>query len=426
MKLNNLLNGSLLRQEADDTPAEGSGLLAGLADLDTPKEDDASDSGEDFAPTDSGQTDGLPPVDDDGRPVIDIPSASEPDDEPSAEEEDLGLPALSALEEDPPPVDNPTAFDESAFDAETAALLKGLEDKGHPGDVYKDLRAKLKDYESGAVGNADKDSEIAQLSEKVASLEETAAEVEAMKERVVSIASRNSVLLLEESPEYQDKVVTPHEEIKKTVAALAEVREMDPKEIWDVISENDPVKRTAALDSLESRIGGRNAMEVAAMAKDIRVISHIDKTMRENADEIVKAARDRELSESSKEAGVRSEAFKGAAKENFEKLASKIPGFTDGNGQLSAAAKKSLAKSSLVRVNDLTTSDLGYMAFAVESLPQALKHIQSMEKQIQDLKVAAGDKGRDILAGKSAPAAEPEESRPGGTFLAGFNERFGK
>ena len=162
------------------------------------------------------------------------------------------------------------------------------------------------------------------------------------------------------------------------------------------------------------------------MAKDIRVISQIDRAMRENADDIVKAARDRELSESSKEANVKAEAFKGATKENFEKLASKIPGFTDKNGQLSSSAKRSLAKSSLVRVNELTTSDLGYMAFAVESLPQALKHIQSMEKQIQDLKVAAGNTGRDILAGKAAPAAEPEDSRPGGTFLAGFNEKFGK
>ena len=384
-RLRNLLFTGPLKDSADPDLPEG-GLLAGLEALNDGEPDDK------IVPDDSADLDGLQKIEDEPE-IID---KKEP--EVVIDDDDLGLPNIGGAVDDI--VDKAPEFDSDAFDAETDALVKAFEDKGHPGDVYKDLRSKLKEYESGSFDVPEKDARITELEAEVGKLTSVASEVEAMKEKVASVSSRSAKLLLEESADYKEKVEAPYQEIQSTVAALAEARSINPKEIWDALKENDPVKRLTMLDELEKSIGSRYASEVGGMAKDLRVINHINNEMMANAESIVAAAKEREMGASSKDLESRSEAYKGAAQTSFERYASKVPGFTDGTGNMTDAAKSSLTKSRMVDVNSLESGDLGYMAFSVQALPQALRHIKSLESQIQDLKVATGS-ASGIGAGKT-------------------------
>ena len=381
-----------------ETPVvpEGGGLIDGLSAF-MDKNPDAKpmpDPGAPVAPVVPDKVDDAPVVDKDTDKLPDL---------------DLELPGLPGAEVTPAPVAS-EAFDESAFDAATTAMLASLEEKGHPGDVYKDLRAKLKDFEKNGSVDPAQAARIAELEAENTTLSASAAEVQAMKDRVASVTSRSAVLLLEENSDYQSRVSAPYQEITETVDALSEVKGIPSTEIWAVIKENDPVKRMVGLDALEVKLGeggGRYALQVGNMANDIRKISALDAQMRGDAEAIVAAAKEKELGLSSKDQESRAQAYKVASSESFTRHASKIPGFTDATGNMTDAAKTAMAQTQIVDVSKLESGDLGYMAFAVNALPQALRHVKAMEAEIQDLRVAAGG-NRPAISGGKAPSKAPE------------------
>ena len=250
------------------------------------------------------------------------------------------------------------------------------------------------------------------------SLRETADEVEAIKARMKSVTSRNAELLLEESQEYQDSVVRPHQEIGKTIQALAEAKDVTEDEIWAVIKQPNVSKRISMLDELERLVGGRNALLVQNMAEDMRTIAFKDKEMREQADDIVNQSKTADARIRQEETESKISDFKVSAKEAFNLHASKIPGFSDDSGSLTDQGRSAQANAATVDISSLSSGDLAYMAFTTEALPQSLRKIKSLEKENRDLRVAAGDKSADIIPGgskkKSTDDVDSDTGRPMG------------
>jgi len=251
-----------------------------------------------------------------------------------------------------------------------------------------------------------------------------------MQDRVNRVTSRNAELLLEELPEYQEKVAIPHQTLRETVTALAEAREVPETEIWAAIKEPDLVKRNQAIDQLEEKIGARNALAVQQMATNIRVIAQEDQRMRKDAESIVQRSKEREATMSEEEKARRVSAFQSAAKQSFQRYAVKVPGFVDDTGNMTDLAKTAQARGVTVDVNELGSGDLGYMVFTAQALPQALRHIETLERENRDLRVAAGEKAKDIAPGGSKkkvvkdPHINQETGQPR-TFMEGFmSEEF--
>ena len=397
------LNMGPLRKEADDAPEGGGGLIAGLSDF-----IDNEDS--DPAPIEEA-------------PIVE--STKEVSPEAAIVDDDLGLPGLPSSEEPVTIEPDAPSFDEAKFDAETSALIKTIEEKGHAGDVYKDLRLKLKELEQKGAAAPGQESRIAELEKQNLELSESAAQVKALEERVANVTSRSAELLLEENADYQARVSTPYGEITDTVKAMAEAKGIPEVDLWEAIKENDPVKRIGILDELERKIGGRYALEVGNMSKDIRTISALDKEMRSNAEAIVAAAKEKEAGASTQELESKSLAYKASARTSFERYASKIPGFTDSTGNMTDEARVAMGKAQIVNANSLGSDDLGYMAFAVNALPQVLNKLRAMEGENRDLRVASGQK---VGIAGGAPVDKVKEASDSGEpkgFLDSFNaQRF--
>tara|TARA_B100000131_G_scaffold167566_1_gene161946 strand:- start:113 stop:1396 length:1284 start_codon:yes stop_codon:yes gene_type:complete len=366
---------------------EGMGLVAGLEAFieenpDAPIDDSSSEA-------ESLATEEAPPK-------------AESSDESSLEidEDNFGLPTLGKETESaelPDKEEVDTSFDEAAFDQETDQEVKGL-DPGK-GEAWKKLKEELKSYKKGEIQLPELQKKMAALEKENESLRQTADEVEAIKARMQSVTSRNAELLLEESEEYQEQVVRPHNTISSTIAALADAKGVTEDEIWSVIRESDPARRISRLDELEREIGARNALVVQNMATDMRVIAAKDQEMRENADKIVDQARSAQARADEEQMATKSADFKTSTNQAFELHASKIPGFVDESGTLTDIGRSARANTSIVDLSSLSSGDLAYMAFATEALPQSLRQIRSLEKENRDLRVAAGDKSSDILPG---------------------------
>jgi len=352
------------------------------------------------------------------------PAKVEPSD--SEDVDDLGLPVLGKKKdsaEEPADSSDPS-FDEDAFDKETEQEIKSL-DPGK-GEAWKKLKDELKNYKQGEVQLPELQQKLESLEKENLSLRETADEVEAIKARMKSVTSRNAELLLEESQEYQSSVVRPHQEISKTIDALAEAKDVAAEEIWAVIKQPNVAKRIAMLDELEKSIGGRNSLLVQNMAEDMRTIAFKDKEMREQADDIVNQSKTADARIRQEETESRISDFKVSAKEAFNLHASKIPGFSDDSGSLTEEGRSAQAHASTVDISSLSSGDLAYMAFTTEALPHSLRKIKALEKENRDLRVAAGDKSSDIIPGESKRKTTSDDSDSEGNGPMGLLDHMAK
>ena len=415
----------MLRKEADDMGSEsgGVGLLQGLDEFidDNPGTTATAAGGEEAQPAMKSIDDSVPGSEESSEEKEEAPRDA-PDDE--IEDFDPGLPNIG--EEDVVVKDEKTDdFDPAAFDEQTAVLLKAIEDKGHPGDVFKAQREELKAYKEAGSSISQFEEKIAALEAEKAALQEKADEVEAMREKVQGITSRNAELYLEELPEYKSQVVEPHNEITETVAAMAAARGVDESEIWSAIKQKDLVSRNKAIDDLEAKIGSRNALAVQQISGDLRKIAKLDQEMRSNAEEVVAKAKLSDQKASESEVAQNAGIFKASTSESFDRYAKKIPGFTDDTGNLTDAAKSARGRGSSVDFQNLKPNDVGYMVFTAQALPQALKHIKALENENRDLRVAAGAKAKDIAVGSTVKKSAPDDdidTKTGEqkTFLSGF------
>ena len=150
----------------------------------------------------------------------------------SGEDEDFGLPTIRKEPEvsNEEPVTETVEFDESEFDEATNQEIKGLDPS--QGEAWKKLKEELKSYKKGEVQLPEIQKKLEALEQENRNLRDTADEVEAIKERMKSVTSRNAELLLEESSEYYSSVVQPHKQISGTIEALSEAKGIDNPRIW--------------------------------------------------------------------------------------------------------------------------------------------------------------------------------------------------
>ena len=169
---------SPLRDDEAEAGGEGAGLVAGL--------DKFLDDNPDASATEDVET-----------PVVDDSEAPEksPADEGavlSGEDEDFGLPTIRKEPEvsNEEPVTETVEFDESEFDEATNQEIKGLDPS--QGEAWKKLKEELKSYKKGEVQLPEIQKKLEALEQENRNLRDTADEVEAIKERMKSVTSRNA------------------------------------------------------------------------------------------------------------------------------------------------------------------------------------------------------------------------------------------
>ena len=157
---------------------DGVGLAAGLDAFIEENEvvtatasstEEATSAGESGA-TDNKYLDG-PIVEGEGLPSDD-----------GAEEDDFGLPEIGAQVESEEKSPEEPAFDEDAFDAETAKEMVGLDP--NKGAAWKALKEKVKGFEKEGSITPSLQAELDALKTENLTLRETADQIDAMREKV--------------------------------------------------------------------------------------------------------------------------------------------------------------------------------------------------------------------------------------------------
>ena len=310
---------------------------------------------------------------------------------------------------------------EEAFDAETEAIVAKIEEKGHPGDVYRDLRQELKEAKLASASQASAD--LRAENEKLKAESERYA---GMEERLKEIAGKSAQLEMESSAEYVQQVSEPIDQMHADLVAMSEMLNVDVGALTKVVSEDNVAEQDRLLMALENQLEEVEGISVRRQIGRIERMSDQYKEIQFTKNQLLADAENRVAASKAEAEAAKQEAhekrmleFNKATKSTFEKYAPMVPGFVDETGNLNDLAKSAQSKALAADVNNMSDTDVAFLLFAAKALPQLAKDLKLTRSENRDLKVATGGAKtvakKAVAAGDTAPE-HPAESTKKGLF----------
>lgn len=335
--------------------------------------------------------------------------------EESSEEEEF--PSIGqSEEEDESGEEKRDSFDEDAFDKQTETILKALEEKGHPGDVYKQLRTELKESKQELSSRSPSpDPEAETLRAQIEELSKFKEEAEGLRQRNEELLKVNDEVAVRNSEEYVNSVRKPIEEMDAIVTAMAEQAGIDPSILGAIITETDVVKQDKMIEDVEMKLGRRSAGRLERLADDFKQIQTKERDMLSNASKTIESSRAQREEAQRAQLRERAEQYKSSVKTVFGKYAERVPGFTDSSGNLTDLAKSIESKTATIDPSTLDPSDLSFMAFSANALPELRKAYVALQKEVSLLK---GNKPANAIGDGATPKAKAKDDGPDRMGLA--------
>lgn len=329
-----------------------------------------------------------------------VPPENKPEDKPDEE------PELPRIGKTAPVVEK--GFDEAAFDAETEGEVKGMApDQANRWKILKGKVKEAKKEAEEAKAKATTPTIPKEVEAEITTLKAKAAEADALRQRNEELLRANDQVAARETPEFIAAVTKPIDEMTQIIKAIAESNSIDPRLLAAVIEEEDIGKQDQMLDDLQGKLGARLTGRMERLADDYKIIRAKENAILSEASKNVELSRLNRHQEEARQKEQNREFFRTATTEAFTTHASRIPGFVDSSGQLTDLAKAVMNETSAIDPSTLAPSDLAYMAFAANSLPEARKAILELQKENAILR--AGKGAAAPLAGSSSPPPANEE-----------------
>lgn len=304
------------------------------------------------------------------------------------------------------------SFDESAFDKETAAVIKTLEEKGHPGDVYKQVREQLKEAKQATI-SPEQQAEVEELKLKVQ-------EAEGLRARIDELSNQSAKLKVENSPEYEAQILKPAEQIFRRAEEIASGYEGgDADVIKAIIRETDRKTQNEMVANQLKEMSDFDRSEVYGMARDFHKLVNQRELMLDDAEKSIEKF---EAARIEQEQQAREEQRKNVLsvqKEIWEKYEDKIPGLLDENGKQTDTLKSLMAKGMSIDFSKAKSRDQAYASFAGVILPHLVKQMNQMESRLSEYESNDEKAARKSASpGKTvAPQVKSSEKEPEG-FMA--------
>lgn len=401
MKITGNIFRGLLRNEEEEVPDNGGGGMASLMD-------------EFF----KGGTDGVMP-DKDIQPIIDaepeeVAAKAEPDAEPDKAAKPAKIEKPDEDSDEFPDIgeeveEEPETFDEDGYDKETQALLKSLEEKGHPGDVYKKLRAELKEAKQATTNkqvNVDEIPEYLEAKKELEALKPLKDEVEGLRQQRDELLKVTDEVAVETLPEFIQGVKEPLKAMDTDLSAIAQATGVDKAALLAVIREKDLGKQDTMLGELEGDLSRRALARLERIMEDYpKVIETRDKMYENKSDEIRRSRENQEV-EQRKQSEAQIQEFQSNTKSAFDRYAKSIPGFLDSTGNLSQRAQTEMKKAMAINIHDLSTGDMAFLAFSARAIGPMREELRRLESLTN---------GGKSPSSKPAKIADPGSTKPNST-----------
>lgn len=300
------------------------------------------------------------------------------------------------------------SFDETAFDAQTAAILAELEKKGHPGDVYKELRTELKTLKQATpVADPIKEKEVADLRLK-------ADEAEGLRARLQEVTGQSAKLQVENSDEYAADVLTPLRSLYAGLDALSATYELDPSILRAFVREGDrKVQDQFVADNLTA-LSDFSKTEVYSAALKFNELLNKRDAMMENADQKIAAQEAKKIESDNRLLAEQRQSVQTIQKDIWNKYKGK-PGFED-EAVVEALSKKGLA----IDFSTAKGRDQAFAAFAGVALPHVVQQLALAQRKLAQYEKSdeKAVKGSPAPGGSIKPTPTGEAAPAG--FMAGF------
>lgn len=300
---------------------------------------------------------------------------------------------------DDKPVDPPVdGFDEVAFDKQTEEEVKGMDVKA--GEKFRALKAELKEAKKVTV--------TPEIQAKLKELEIKAAEVEGLKERMVSLSSQSAKLQMENEPAYQDQVVKPAETLFTNADKLSGSLGLEPEVLRAIIRERDLETQETLM---EEHFGSKSLLvqsKVAKMAEDFNSLVSKREEMFSDAETRIEKMRAERIDKDRRLLDEQRRVVQTFQKQRWEDHKDLIPGFVE-DGEETEAYKRLMKRGLSIDFGTARAEDQAAAAFAGTVLPHLIKQVRELQNSL-----AAYVKD-DKKALKSRPGAGASVTAPNAT-----------
>lgn len=343
---------------------------------------------------------------------IEVKSATGESDAKEDEEEDSSLEIDEEFFSEEEKEDKPEAkqgeFDEAKFDAETAAVIKALEEKGHPGDVYKKVREDLKKAQQATMSP--------EVEKEIADLKLKAEEADGLRARLDELSNQSAKLKVENSDEYNREVLRPAEMIFKKAEELAEQYEGDAEVIKNIIRTRDRKAQNEMIKEQLQDMSDFDRNEVYRMVQDFGKLVEKREMMLEDAEKSIERIEAQRIEEENKAREEQRRNVQTIQKEIWDKYQDKIPGLLDESGEPTAELKSLMAKGLSIDFSKAKGRDQAYASFAGVVLPFLVKQMNQQSKELAEYRKSdAKSVKKSASPGKSVtPAVKSSEPEPQG------------
>lgn len=265
-------------------------------------------------------------------------------------------------------------FDEAKFDAETAAVLKALEEKGHPGDIYKKVREELKQAKQSTISP--------EIQKEIEDLKLKAQEAEGLRARIDELSNQSAKLKVENSDEYIKEVVRPAENIFAKAEELAAQYDGDADVIKNIIRQRDRRVQNELISEQLKDMSDFDRSEVYRMVQDFNKLVDKREEMLEHAEKNIELFEAKRLEEESRLREEQKKNVQTIQKEIWSKYEDKIPGLLDEKGKPTEEFKSLMAKSMSIDFSKAKSRDQAYASFAGVLLPYLVKQMNSKDAEL--------------------------------------------
>lgn len=299
-------------------------------------------------------------------------------------------------------------FDEAKFDAETAAVLKALEEKGHPGDIYKKVREELKQAKQSTISP--------EVQQEIEDLKLKAKEAEGLRQRIDELSNQSAKLKVENSDEYAREVLRPAESIFEKAEELAAQYEGDAEVIKNIIRQRDRKVQNELIAEQLKDMSDFDRNEVYRMVQDFGKLVEKREMMLEDAEKSVERFEAQRIERENQAREEQRKNVQSLQKEIWSKYEDKIPGLLDESGKPTDELKSLMAKSMSIDFGKAKSRDQAYASFAGVLLPYLVKQMNAKEAELAEYRSADQRAVKKSASpGKTvSPAVKASETQPEG------------